>query len=147
MSHPRSPARAWGRAEELGSGRLALSDVIVAPDSRGLSWVLAGERVFLSPGGTVRRAEPVHLFYQVSNGAGSEPITTTVSVRRLIRDRPDSTLALQIGFAGTFREGITGQQRLLDVSRLEKGRYQLEVRLTDPRGTLLAGREVVVDIE
>ncbi len=139
--------RAWGRAEELGSGRVALSDLIVAPDSRGLSWVLDGERVFLSPGGTVRRAEPVHLFYQVSNGAGSEPITTTVSVRRLIRDRPDSTLALQIGFAGTFREGITGQQRLLDVSRLEKGRYQLEVRLTDPRGTLLAGREVVVDIE
>jgi hypothetical protein len=139
--------RAWGNATPLDEGRVALSDLIVAPESRGLSWVHRGERIFLSPGGTLKRSEPLRLYFQVRSEAAMDQATTTIEVRRMRRGVVDSVAGVGLTFAAPLRSGITASNRLLDLAELSAGSYLLEVRVADKTGAFLARRTLLLDLE
>ena len=48
----------------------------------------------------------------------------------------DSLAVLQVGFNGALRQGLNETEHQVDVSRMEPGRYRLEVRMVDPSGKL-----------
>ncbi len=145
------PEGRWGRAHgttaPLAAGPLALSDLIVAPESRGLSWVHQEERIFLSPGGTVQAKEPLRLYYQVRSEVAHPQATTSIEVRRISTRGMDSLPAIQVSFPSALREGVTPVNRELGLSELRSGRYQLEVRVADKSGAFLARRTVVIELE
>jgi len=145
------PDRRWGRAfgtsTPLDEGRIALSDLIVAPESRGLSWVHRGERIFLSPGGTLRRSEPLRLYFQVRSEGAMDQATTTIEVRRVRRGVADSVAAIGLTFAAPLRAGITPSNRLLDLAELPAGSYLLEVRVADKTGAFLARRTIPLELD
>jgi hypothetical protein len=145
------PDGRWGRAHgataPLGAGAMALSDLVVAPESRGLSWVHQGDRIFLSPGGTVKASEPLRLYYQVRSDVAHPQATTSIEVRRITARGIDSLPAVQVAFASTLRQGVTAINREIGLTELRSGRYQLEVRVADKSGAFLSRRTVVVEIE
>lgn len=144
------PDRRWGRAYAPTvpnrADAVAVSSLIVAPESRGLSWVLRGERIFLSPGGKIKRAEPLHLFYQVRSQGALAGANTTIEVRSMTAAE-DAAAAIQVTFSGALPDGVTAVNRLLDLSQLTPGRYLIELRIADKAGAPLAKRSTVVDLE
>jgi hypothetical protein len=144
------PDRRWGRAYGTAvpnrADAVAVSSLIVAPESRGLSWVLRGERIFLSPGGKIKRTEPLHLFYQLRSQGALASAGTTIEVRS-IAEGQELPAAIQVSFTGSLPDGVTNINRVLDLSQLKPGRYQMEVRVGDKTGALLARRTVILDLE
>ncbi|MBK6494103.1 MAG: hypothetical protein IPG05_03205 [Gemmatimonadetes bacterium] len=144
------PDRRWGRAYGTAvpnrGDAVALSSLIVAPESRGLSWVLRSERIYLSPGGTIKRGEPLHLFYQVRAQGAIAAAGTTIEVRS-VAEGAEQPAAIQVSFTGELPDGVTGVNRILDLSQLKPGRYSMEVRVGDKTGALLARRTVILDLE
>lgn len=144
------PDRRWGRAYGTAvpnrADAVAVSSLIVAPESRGLSWVLRGERIFLSPGGTIKRGEPLHLFYQVRSQGAIAVASTTIEVRS-VAEGQENPAAIQVTFSGALPDGVTTVNRVLDFSQLKPGKYTMEVRIGDKTGAPLARRTVVLDLE
>ena len=138
--------RAYGTAVPNREDAVALSSLIVAPESRGLSWVLGSERIYLSPGGTIKRGEPLHLFYQVRAQGAIASAGTTIEVRS-VAEGQELPAAIQVSFAGELPDGVTGIDRVLDLSQLKPGRYAMEVRVADKTGALLARRTMILDLE
>jgi hypothetical protein len=135
----RRRGRAWAdEAAPLSRGVLQLSDLVLGSESQGLQWDAGGERIPLAPLGTVARARPVTLFYQMRNDGASRELRTTVAILR--GAGADTLPALQLRFETAVPAGVTPVVREIDVASLSSGRYRLRVELHDARGVLVATR-------
>jgi hypothetical protein len=124
--------RAWAdRATALGSGDLAISDVILGAASQGQRWrTTGGTEVPLAPLGAFDRNEPMTLYWQVKSTTARDELRTTVALYRTDSKRDEP--ALQIAFTGRVATGLTEELREVGIGRLDGGRYRVEVVLTDP---------------
>jgi hypothetical protein len=138
--------RAYGRLTPLADGPLAVSDLILAPESRGLSLVHGADRIFLSPGGSVVGTAPLRLYYQVRSTERHAQVATTIEVRRVGAAGTDSLPAIQLSFTGALEAGITPIAREVSVAELRSGRYQLDVTVT-VRGVGTVRRQVLITLD
>lgn len=145
------PDGGWGRAyantAPLSEAAVALSDVIIAPESRGISWVHHGDRIFLSPGGTIRNSEPVRLYYQVRATSALPGSSARLEISRVIRGVIGPTAAIALDFSAPLKEGVNVASRVLDISQLPAGTYQLEIRIIGKGGDIVARRAARFDVE
>ncbi len=139
--------RAYGNTTPLSTDSVALSDLIAAPESRGISWVHRGDRIYLSPGGIVTKQEPLRLYYQVRSQGELGGASTQIAMSPIVRGVVDSVPATTLGFTSPLHAGVNVSNRTLDLSQLPAGKYQLEVRVTSREGVVLAWRGAVIDVE
>ncbi len=66
---------------------------------------------------------------------------------RSVAEGAEQPAAIQVSFTGELPDGVTGVNRILDLSQLKPGRYSMEVRVGDKTGALLARRTVILDLE
>jgi hypothetical protein len=123
--------RAWAdRAPPLGSGALAISDIILGAASQGQRWrTTGGSEVPLAPLGAFDRNVPMTLYWQVKSATARDELRTTVALYRT--DSKSDEPALQIAFTARVAAGLTEELREVDITRLEGGRYRVEVVLTE----------------
>jgi hypothetical protein len=112
---------------EVGYGEFLLSDVVLGSPSQGSQWTIGGERVALAPLGGVSRAQSVNLYYQVVSADVREGLTTSIAFRRITAGKAEEQAALEVGFETRVRAGVNGIVRELDLSRLDRGSYRLDV--------------------
>jgi hypothetical protein len=141
-----------GRAYDVDSpglrdGPVVLSDLVLGVENEGLSWNLHSVDIPLAPTGAVNRKVPVSLYYQVKAAAARADLQTTVALFRMTDGVAADTAALQVAFEQAVREGINEVAPTVDLSRLDKGAYRLDVRISDARGAVLSRRSVVIDLE
>ncbi len=122
--------------DSLASGPLALSDLVIGAASQGLVWDNHGAKITLAPLDAVNRTEPLSLYYQIRSDVARPKATTTVALYRIQDGHVTDSAALQVVLESPLPAGISETAPLVDVSRLPKGSYRLEVRLTDGAATI-----------
>jgi hypothetical protein len=124
----------------LVAAPVALSDLVLGVASQGLSWPVGNEQVTLAPYGYVRHDELTHLFFQIRSDTALADTRTSISIHRIADTHVVADAAYSITFNSALRSGIQSTQREIDVSRIGKGNCQLQVRVTDAHGQVLAER-------
>ncbi len=131
----------------LATGSLALSDLVLGFEVQGVTWNLHNVAIPLAPTGAVSRVAPVSLYYQIRSAATRADLRTTVALYRVEDGVAKDSAALQVSFDQAVQRGINEVAPTLDVSRLDRGGYRLEVRLTDARGAVLVHRHVLLVLD
>ncbi len=131
--------------DSLGSGPLALSDLVIGAASQGLVWNNHGAEITLAPLDAVNRIEPLSLYYQINSTVPRPKASTNVVLYRIQDGRVADSAALQVVLESPLPAGISETAPLVDVSRLPKGSYRLDVRLTD--GAVSVRRSTILDLE
>jgi hypothetical protein len=133
----------------LHDGPLVLSDLVLGAEVQGLTWNLHNVAIPLAPTSVLDRTATVFLYYQIKSTATRSDLRTTVALYRVKEgvSIDADTAALQVGFEQAVNDGVNEVAPTLDVSRLDKGAYRLEVRITDATGATLTRRDVLLDLE
>jgi hypothetical protein len=129
----------------LSPGAIALSDLVVGSEAQGLTWNFHNAEIPLAPTGSVDRRTPISLYYQVKSDQARADLKITVALYRT--DVSAREAALQVSFDQAVQRGINELAPTIDVSRLEKGGYRLEVRVADATGTILTRRSTNLGLE
>ncbi|MGH7583760.1 MAG: hypothetical protein ACREL5_11095, partial [Gemmatimonadales bacterium] len=130
----------------LGAGTVVLSDLIIGAPSERVIWSLHNVEIPLAPAGVVDRDKPVDLYYQVKSAEPHADLQTTVALYRVTDAVSRDTAALEVSYVQSLRAGINEIAPSLDVSRLDKGDYRLEVRLADGTGNVVTRRSARVTL-
>ncbi len=140
--------RAWDlTAGPLDAGPLVLSDLVLGQDGQGIVWANHNAPVPLAPLNAVDHAQPVSLYYQIHSAEARSGMRTTVALYRVEHGVARDTAALQVGFDQAVQAGVNEVAPTLDVSRLDKGNYRLEVRVSDSGGVVLTRRAVDLNLD
>ncbi len=131
----------------LSSGPLVLSDLVLGAESQGVVWNFHNVAIPLAPTTVLDRKHPVALYYQIKSDAARADLRTTAALYRVEDGVARDSAALQVTYDQAVHEGINEVAPTLDLSRLEKGSYVLEVRLTDAEGKVVARRRAALDLE
>jgi hypothetical protein len=145
------PDQRRGRAYDvntpgLPNGPVVLSDLVVGAEAQGLTWNFHNVEIPLAPVNAVDRKATVSLYYQIKSDEARSDLRTTVALYQVENGVARDTAALQVTYDQGVRAVINEVAPTLDVSRLDKGSYSLEVRLIDARGTVVARRRVMLDL-
>lgn len=139
--------RAWDvTTGPLDRGPLVLSDLVLGQDGQGLVWANHNTEILLAPLNAVDRHLSVSLYYQIRSVEAHQGLRTAVAFYRIENGVARDSAALQVGFDQAVRPGVNEVAPTLDVSRLDKGSYQLEVLLTDDRGVTISRRTVQLNL-
>jgi hypothetical protein len=146
------PDHRRGRAYDVGTsglqdGPVVLSDLVLGAEAQGLTWNLHNVEIPLAPTNVLDRKTAVALYYQVRSTAARSDLRTIVALFKVEGGVVRDTAVLQVAYEQAVNSGINEVAPLLDVSRLDKGEYRLEVRITDAAGTMLSRRRVALDLE
>ena len=131
--------------DSLASGPLALSDLVIGAASQRLVWDNHGAKITLAPLDAVNHSEPLSLYYQIRSDVARPKATTNVALYRIQDGRVADSAALQVVLASPLPAGISEAAPLVDVSRLPRGSYRLELHVTD--GALVVRRGTVLPVE
>ena len=146
------PDQRRGRAYDLstpglGTGPLALSDLVLGAETEGLKWNLHNVEIPLAPVSVLDRKAAISLYYQIKSESARSDLRTTVSLYKLNDGEVRDSAALQVSFEQVVQRGVNEVAPTLDVSHLDKGHYQLMVVIADPAGVVHSRRHVVLDLE
>ncbi|HRP06866.1 MAG TPA: hypothetical protein PLL69_00125 [Gemmatimonadales bacterium] len=133
----------WGRGlPDLAGGSLELSDLAVGAASQGRGWRSpTGLTVPLGPLDAFDHGLPISLYWQSRARNAME-----ARIAIVVQPVDARGEGLQVEFLAGTEAGLTEFQRDLDLSRLEPGRYRLELTLTSADGSaqVTRRREVVL---
>ena len=130
----------------LSAGPLVLSDLVLGAESQGVVWNFHNVEIPLAPTTVLDRKLPVSLYYQIRSDVARADLRTTAALYKVDDGVARDSAALQVTYEQAVHEGINEVAPQLDVSRLDKGSYALEVRLTDAGGKVLARRRAMLDL-
>jgi hypothetical protein len=118
----------------ITAGPLAISDLVLgSPDRNGIPWTFGADKHYAAyPSAPTNLKAAVQLYYQVHSDRARTDVTTTFLVFRTGVTRPSITVAAPT----PLRAGINESEQRLDLSRLNKGRYRIEMRVNDRRGVV-----------
>ena len=128
-----------------GGAGVALSSIVLGREGSGLTWWSGSERVALNPLNTVPENGTVQLYYELSGLEPGADYRTRLAVYR--RGDEKRSALLTLSFTETAAESWSPTVRYLDIGRLSKGSYDLEVRVERADGSEgPAARQVVLNV-
>ncbi|HEV8125259.1 MAG TPA: hypothetical protein VGP80_13520, partial [Gemmatimonadales bacterium] len=114
----------------FGGDSLSISDLVLGSRGMRLAWLPAREdTVFFNPLGSFLEGSAMELYYEVY-GLGATTYRTQLAVRKQGRNRPEFTLS----FADPAGGDVTRSRRTVDLSRLRRGDYLIDVVVTAADG-------------
>ncbi len=123
----------------LGTGPLALSDIVLGAPDQQMAWTPPGDSVWLLPLGAADHDKPVAFFVQIRSDTARNA-RFALAVFRVDHGVPDPKPALQIIDQITLSKGFNPTHRLLGASRLKAGSYEFRLTVTDATTGLSAER-------
>ncbi|MGH7582619.1 MAG: hypothetical protein ACREL5_05290 [Gemmatimonadales bacterium] len=116
-------------ARRRDDGPISLSDLVPIDSTNGVTW----GTVMIAATDTVERTRPAAIYYQVRSDARHEHIRTSLTLTD-ITDVHHGQRVTQFSFEGGLAAGVNEFARALDLSRVEPGRYLLELQVGDLDG-------------
>jgi hypothetical protein len=126
--HTSHRGRAWNDGRPtLAAGDPFISDLVLGARNQGQAWrTSSGEEVWLAPLGAFDRTQPIEMYWQLDHQGASLTAVTTIALYRT--GLPDGEAkALEITERMTFDARLHEVIRSLDVGRLDRGSYRLEL--------------------
>ncbi len=123
----------------IGTGPLALSDIVLGAPDQQMAWTPPGDSVWLLPLGAADHDKPVAFFVQIRSDTARNA-HFALAVFRVDHGVADATPALQIIDQITLSKGLNPTHRMLGASRLKAGSYEFRLTVTDAETGLSAER-------
>lgn len=115
----------------FGGDALAISDLVLGSRGVNLVWLAAPEdTVFFNPLGTFIQGSSMEIYYEIYGLQGATTYRTQLAVRKEGKDRPEITL----DFSDPASSDVTRNRRTVDLSRLGRGEYLIDVTVTGADG-------------
>lgn len=115
----------------FGSDSLAISDLVLGSRAARLVWMATRtDTVFFNPIGSWRENSSMEMYYEIYGLAPGSSYRTQISVRKGRRGRRERTLS----FTDPAGSGVTRVRRTVDLARLGRGEYVMEVEVTGADG-------------
>lgn len=131
-------------ASPLGDGPLVLSDVVIGDSAQHFAWIVPGDSIVLAPLGTASPSVVLDLFFQLNSRVDRNDARTSIAVYPIAAGKRGAEPALQIAWIGNTQRGLTPIHRGLDISRLEVGVYDLEIRVSSGSDVAARSRRLVI---
>ena len=131
----------------LDTGAVALSDLVFGQEGQGVVWSNHNVTIDLSPLDAVDRTKPVLLYYQIRSDQARSALQTTIALYGIAAGTASDSAVLSVTFEQDLRPGINEIAPSLDVSRLGKGSYDVEVRVADPARGLVTKRRARLNLD
>lgn len=87
------------------------------------------------------------MYYQVTSSAAREEVFITYSLSAYVNGRPAERPALEVRVPTPLQAGMHEFAPEIDVSLLERGTYQLEVRIATGRDAPIARRLTTITLD
>lgn len=118
---------------------IGLSDIAMGIRSVPLPWVTAsGDTAWINPLSSYRRAEPLHLYFEVTGLPPGTPYRTRLAVRKpgggIFRKIFGGGTALELTFEQDHPGGVDRILREVSLERVSPGDYRLEVTVSTDDG-------------
>lgn len=120
---------------------LTISDLIIGRHGSGLTWVVGGDTVALSPLPSFPVEARLRVYYELHGLTKDAPYRARLEVARQRGGGPPITLT----FDGVATGRVTRVSHTVDISGLRPGRYRLRVTVEDIARNLRVEREAVLD--
>jgi hypothetical protein len=124
---------------------LQVSDIALGSRGRAASWITdAGDTVLLAPSSRFRKGTEVELYYEVTGARPGTRYRHEITVLRAggrSSDRKRPLVALS--FEEEARDSMVRSRRVVQLERLKKGEYLVEVKITGPNGESLVRQRPV----
>ncbi|MES2304102.1 MAG: hypothetical protein V4558_01270 [Gemmatimonadota bacterium] len=131
----------WGtRMPSLVAGTLEMSDLILGAPKQRQVWTGPSGKVPVASLGTFNRKEPVSLYWQILSEARRAEVETTIAL--YLTEKPSDKPSLEVRSTGSLEASLNESLRELDISRLDKGAYRLEVVVRDRKAGVTLRRTV-----
>jgi GWxTD domain-containing protein len=115
----------------FGSDSLSISDLVLGSRAVRLVWMATrADTVFFNPVGTWRENSSMEMYYEIYGLAPGSTYRTQLSVRKGRRGRRERTLS----FTDPAGNDVTRVRRTVDLARLGRGEYVMEVEVTGADG-------------
>jgi hypothetical protein len=124
---------------------VVMSDLVLGRDGSKLTWWSGRERIRLNPAGSVKRSEPLYVYYQLVGLIAGEHYRTSIELFEGGKTDRDPLLALS--FDETATEARAELQRTLGLEQVGAGLHTLRVTIRDQRDTIVSQRSSSVRIE
>jgi hypothetical protein len=131
----------------LTGGAVELSDLVLGAEAQGVTWNFHNVEIPLAPTNAVDRKAIVSLYYQIRSTEPRAGLRTVLAIYRVDGGVVRDSAAFQVTYDQVVREGINEIAPSLDVSRLDRGTYRLEVRLLDAQDRVIARRAAPLELE
>ncbi len=127
----------------LDDGAPALSDLILSTDQGGLEWANNGDPVRLNVSGAFRRGATAGLYYETYGLQPGRAYRTTIAIAPA---RNPKKAGVSLSFTETATASTAHVRRLINLSTLSAGQYELRVTLTDTATGAVATRDQLLNI-
>jgi hypothetical protein len=131
----------------LATGPLAISDLVIGTPRQGLEWVDGGHRVLISAVEPIDVRDSIHVFFQIKSSDVRSALHNEIIVYHADQVEHTPIPVLRLPFDIGVTAGINAVERTLDLSRLNSGRYRLEVHVGNPVTKATATQYVNVYLE
>ena len=139
VNRTRMPAVAWGHQLVL-----QLSMLILGSEQSGRHGTISGQLMYLPPPRGFHPGDAVHLYYEMFSTIARPALRTTLAICHSHGWDGDATPILQIRFDTPARASWKVVDQRLDLSRLSKGAYRLQLTLADTDGATLTRQSTFV---
>jgi hypothetical protein len=126
----------------LGDRGYTLSDLVLGVTEQGLSLPLDGDTITLAPLNIVKRKKPVELYYQLRTENTTAELHTDIVLHRIVKGEIMPDAEITMSSRTTLHSGINAMHRELDIGSLVSGDHQLDLKLRDGAGNIVAQRTV-----
>jgi hypothetical protein len=119
--------RAWDGVETV------MSDLLVASSARAMPWPVGSDTLLVPRSDSVKQSDSVHVGYQIhgANRRGTARTTLTVTD---ISNAKRGKVVLRLAWNSSLNGPVTTVDRIIDVTALRPGRYELTLQSQDISG-------------
>lgn len=140
---------AGGAIERIGTvvpgpATFGLSDLVLGREGSGLTWQSIAGRIPLNPLDVFPNKGSAELYYELHDAHPGATYRTDIEVKGI---RGDSKAAVHLSFEEEAHDSFVRARRSLGLDKLEPGKYQITVTVTEQGSTRTATQGRILNIE
>jgi hypothetical protein len=140
---------AGGAIERIGTvvpgpSTFALSDLVLGREGSGLTWQSGAGRIPLNPLDVFPNKGSAELYYELHDAHPGATYRTDIEVKGI---RGDAKAAVHLSFEEQAHDSFVRARRSIGLDKLEPGKYQITVTVTEQGSTRTATQGRILNIE
>ena len=140
---------AGGAIERIGTvvpgpSTFALSDLVLGREGSGLTWQSGAGRIPLNPLDVFPSRGSAELYYELHDAHPGATYRTDIEVKGI---RGDAKAAVHLSFEEEAHDAFVRARRSIGLDKLEPGKYQITVTVTEQGSTRTATQGRILNVE
>jgi hypothetical protein len=112
-------------------GQITLSDLVLGESTNSIEWRHGSDTTLLALSNQFDRRAAIHVFYQVRSTMVRDSAVITLTFTN-VTDPHHGKFVLRFASTARLVAGVSNRTEVVDLSRVQAGKYRLELQVGDP---------------